>query len=200
MPFWQHFFPRLQKAFPGIVDDVTLDDFVWAVNDVERSFIRVEADEATYNLHIILRFELEQALVNGDLPPAEVPAAWNEKFRQMFGLTPPNYAQGCLQDIHWSMGGPRLLSDLHAGQPVRGPVHGQRPAATWAATAIWMPCSGRADFSLAETLAQRQYPRRGAAFSSRADCAELITDEPLSHKPLLDYLWKKYGALYRIAP
>ncbi len=78
---------------------------MFAINKVARSFIRVEADEATYNMHIILRFELEQALVCGDLASHDVPGAWNEKFQQFFGLTPPNDAQGCLQDIHWSMGG-----------------------------------------------------------------------------------------------
>src|SRR6202035_4676059 len=119
--FWQHFFPRLQQSFPGTVDDVSLDDFVWAVNDVARSFIRVEADEATYNLHIILRFEMEQALVQGDLPPGDVPADWNEKFQKMLSLTPPNHAQGCLQDIHWSMGGlgyfpTYTLGNLYAAQ------------------------------------------------------------------------------------
>ncbi len=104
-PFWEHFFPRAQQMFPGTLDDVSLDDFLFAINSVAKSFIRVEADEATYNMHIILRFELEQALIAGDLQPKDVPGAWDEKFRQSFGLTPPTAAQGCLQDIHWSMGG-----------------------------------------------------------------------------------------------
>jgi len=120
-PFWCHFFPRLQQSFPGVVDDVALDDFYFAANRVEKSFIRVEADEATYNMHIILRFELEQALMTGDLKPADVPGAWNEKFRRMLDLTPPDDAQGCLQDIHWSMGGlgyfpTYTLGNLYAAQ------------------------------------------------------------------------------------
>src|SRR5262249_11113024 len=104
-PFWEHFFPRARQVFPTPLADVSLDDFWFAINDVQLSFIRVEADEVTYNLHIILRFELEQALVSGDLKPADVPGAWNEKFKQMFQLTPATPADGCLQDIHWSMGG-----------------------------------------------------------------------------------------------
>src|SRR5207248_10019148 len=81
----------------------------------------VEADEATYNPHIILRFELEQALISGDLKPADVPGAWNEKFKQSFNLTPASDAQGCLQDIHWSFGGlgyfpTYTLGNLHAAQ------------------------------------------------------------------------------------
>src|SRR5262249_44627411 len=104
-PFWEHFFPRARQVFVGALEDVSLDDFVFAINDVQPSFIRVEADEATYNLHIILRFELEQALIGGDLEAADVPAAWNEKFHQLLGLAPPDDRKGCLQDIHWSGGG-----------------------------------------------------------------------------------------------
>ena len=77
--FWDHFFPRARQVFHHALYDVALDDFYFAINDVQPSYIRVEADEATYNLHIILRFELEQALMTGDLKPADVPAAWNEK-------------------------------------------------------------------------------------------------------------------------
>src|SRR5207244_3261384 len=80
--FWEHFFPRAKQVYLSALHDVPLDDFVFAVNDVRPSFIRIEADEATYNLHIILRFELEQALVSGDLEPADVPAAWNEKIHR----------------------------------------------------------------------------------------------------------------------
>src|SRR5262249_30926464 len=101
--------------------EVSLDDFYFAINNVQPSFIRVEADEATYNMHIILRFELEQALISGDLMPPDVPWAWNEKFQKSFGLTPPNDALGCLQDFHWSRGGigyspPYTLGTLFAAQ------------------------------------------------------------------------------------
>src|SRR5262249_53964433 len=85
--------------------DIALDEFVFAINDVRPSFIRVEADEVTYNLHIILRFELEQSLMTGDLTPADIPGAWNEKFEQLLDLVPPTDALGCLQDVHWSFGG-----------------------------------------------------------------------------------------------
>src|SRR5262249_55663101 len=77
-PFWEHFFPRARQVFLDALHDVSLDEFYFAINDVQPSFIRVEADEATYNLHILLRFEFEQALVSGDLKPADVPGAWNE--------------------------------------------------------------------------------------------------------------------------
>ncbi len=191
--FWQHFFPRLQQTFPGTLDDVSPEDFVWAVNDVERSFIRVEADEATYNLHIILRFEMEQALVKGDLSPADVPAAWNKNFRRLLGLTPPTNAQGCLQDIHWSMGGlgyfpTYTLGNLYAAQFMvkarqdLGDLDASlrngwfRALKEWLNTNIHRP-------------GQRYRPR---------DLCRRVTGQPLSHRPLLEYLWKKYGALYGI--
>lgn len=104
LPFWEWLFPITLGLFPDALHGVTLEDFYFAVNDVRPSYIRIEADEVTYNLHIILRFELEVALLDGSLTPAELPLAWNEKFKACFGLTPPNDALGCLQDVHWSAG------------------------------------------------------------------------------------------------
>src|SRR5205085_194770 len=105
LPFWEHFFPKAKSVFPEALGDASLDDFHFAINHVQPSFIRVEADEATYNMHIILRFELEQALISGDLKPVDVLGAWNEKFEASFGLKVPDDAHGCLQDVHWSGGG-----------------------------------------------------------------------------------------------
>ena len=102
--FWQYLFPTARIAFPKALGDVSIDDFYFAINDVRPSLIRVEADEVTYNLHIMLRFEIEQQLVSGDLKPADVPAVWNEKVMKYFGLTVPSDSNGCLQDIHWSAG------------------------------------------------------------------------------------------------
>src|SRR5262249_29767510 len=90
--------------FHEALHDVSLDEFRFAVNHVEPSTNRVQADEVTYNLHILIRFELERALLSCDLPVAEVPGAWNEKYREYLGVTPKDDAAGCLQDIHWSAG------------------------------------------------------------------------------------------------
>lgn len=100
--FWNVYLPDLKKTFPGVLDDVDVATFYRALNKVEPSLIRVEADEVTYNLHIMLRFELEKALVDGSLAVKDVPEAWNEKMRDYLGVTPPNDAEGCLQDVHWS--------------------------------------------------------------------------------------------------
>lgn len=102
--FWRFFFPRLQAAFPGALSGVAEDDFVFSLNQVGKGFIRIDADEVTYNLHIILRFEMERALLSGELKARDVPRAWNEKFQASFGMVPPDDRQGCLQDIHWSWG------------------------------------------------------------------------------------------------
>jgi carboxypeptidase Taq len=100
--FWEVFYPDLRNHFPGVLDDVDLETFYRAVNRVEPSFIRVEADEVTYNLHILLRFEIEKALIEGSLTVAEVPEVWNARMKEFLGIVPANDAEGCLQDIHWS--------------------------------------------------------------------------------------------------
>lgn len=102
--FWAHFYPALQRAFPAELGSTSLDHFVGAVNRVERSLIRVEADELTYNLHIVLRTQLELALLRGQLEVKDLEAAWNEKSRALLGRTPQHPAEGVLQDIHWSSG------------------------------------------------------------------------------------------------
>lgn len=102
--FWEFYYPKLQKAFPTQLRDVSLDDFYLAMNYVEPSLIRVEADELTYNLHIIMRFELEKALMKGDLSVDDAPLAWEDKMEEYVGVKPDNVSEGVLQDVHWSHG------------------------------------------------------------------------------------------------
>lgn len=103
-PFWQHFYPRLQEVFPSQLGNLPLEAFYKGINKVQPSLIRVEADEATYNLHIMLRMELEIALLEGSLRVKDLPEVWNSRFQQYLGITPPDNAKGVLQDIHWSGG------------------------------------------------------------------------------------------------
>jgi carboxypeptidase Taq len=103
-PFWQHFYPRLQEYFPSQLGNVSLDTFYKGINKVEPSLIRVEADEATYNLHIMLRLELEIALISGELEVKDLPEAWNSRMQDYLGRTPPDNATGVLQDVHWAHG------------------------------------------------------------------------------------------------
>ena len=105
LPFWRWFYPRLQETFPDRLGSVPLESFHQAVNRVRRSFIRVDADETSYGLHVILRFELEQELLSGRLAVADLPAAWNARFEELMGIPVPNDSVGVLQDAHWSGGG-----------------------------------------------------------------------------------------------
>jgi carboxypeptidase Taq len=192
-PFWEHFFPKAREVFPQALGDVSLHNFVFAINDVRPSFIRVEADEATYNMHIILRFELEQALVRGDLKPADVPGAWDEKFEKSFQLKPPTAALGCLQDIHWSMGGigyfpTYTLGNLYAAQFMDqarqdlGDLDGD---------------FRRGEFGRLKGWLNEKIHRPGQRYRPTELCRR-VTGKPLSHKPLLNYLRNKYAPFYGI--
>ncbi|RME91195.1 MAG: carboxypeptidase M32, partial [Anaerolineae bacterium] len=114
-PFWEHFYPRLQELFPSELGNVSLDDFYRAINKVRPSLIRTRADEATYNLHIMLRLELEIGMVEGSVDIKDLPELWNARMQEYLGLTPPNDAQGVLQDIHWSFGGLGYFSTYALG-------------------------------------------------------------------------------------
>jgi carboxypeptidase Taq len=192
-PFWEHFLPRARQVFPNTVDDISLDAWVFAVNDVRPSFIRVEADEVTYNLHIVLRFELEQALITGDLVPADVPAAWNEHFQKSLGLTPPDDARGCLQDIHWSFGGlgyfaTYTLGNLYAAQYM-------------AAARRDLPGLDddfrRGDFARLKAWLTTNIHGHGQRYRANELCRR-ITGQPLDHRPFLAYLRTKFGPLYGV--
>jgi carboxypeptidase Taq len=156
--FWEKWLPRTQAIFPAL--KVSLDQMVAAVNRAEFSFIRVEADEATYDLHIMLRFSMERRLLSGELKIKDVPAAWNEEFRALSGLTPPDDAHGCLQDIHWSMGGmgyfpTYTLGNLNAAQLFRT---AQQDASIAAANA-------RADYAPLLAWLRKEVHAHGSALS-----------------------------------
>ncbi len=103
-PFWENYYPKAQAAFPESLQNVSLNEFYSHVNSIKPTLIRIFSDEITYNLHIILRYELEKGLLDGTYKPKDLPELWNSQMHSLLGITPPNDAQGCLQDIHWSMG------------------------------------------------------------------------------------------------
>ena len=112
--FWNKWFPRAQELFPQM-QDWSVDEFLHTINQAKYSLIRVDADEATYDLHILLRFELERKILNGEIAIPDIPTAWNDSFQEMFGMKPPTDTEGCLQDIHWSMGGIGYFSTYSLG-------------------------------------------------------------------------------------
>jgi carboxypeptidase Taq len=191
LPFWEHFFPRARQVFFDALRDVRLDDFFFAVNDVRPSFIRVEADEATYNMHIILRFELEQALIAGDLAPTDVPGAWNEKFYQSFQLRVPDDARGCLQDIHWSMGGIGYFPTYTLGNLYAAQFMEQARAELGDLDADFR----RGEFGRLKTWLNDKVHRPGQRYRA-AELCRRVTGKPLGHRPLLTYLRGKYAPLY----
>lgn len=206
-PFWEHFFPRARQTFLESLRDVSLDQFYFAINDVRPTFIRVEADEATYNLHIILRFELEQALVTGDLPAGDLPGAWTEKFQKFFHLRPGDDAEGCLQDIHWSAGlfgyfPTYTLGNLYAAQLMEAARRdlggtGNPGGATGVGNGRLDASFQRGEFTpLKDWLADRIH-RHGQRFPA-AELCRRATDRPLSHEPLIRHLQAKFGPLYGV--
>lgn len=121
LPFWTYFYPKAKRLFPKALDGVSLEDFHFAINAVVPSLIRIEADEVTYNLHIIVRYEVEKALFVEGLPLKDAPALWNELYKKYLGVEVPHDGDGILQDVHWSFGGfgyfpTYLLGNLYAAQ------------------------------------------------------------------------------------
>jgi carboxypeptidase Taq len=192
-PFWTFWLPMGQRIFHDGLAGVTLDQFHAAVNHVAPSLIRIRADEATYNLHIIIRFELEQDLLSGELAVDDLPAAWNQKYREMLGVEPGNDAEGCLQDIHWSGGligyfPTYTLGNVYAAQ-------------LFAAAKAELPgleeSFSRGDFrGLLDWLRARIH-RQGQRYRSAA-LVERVTGTRPDHRPLIEGLRAKYQELYRI--
>lgn len=190
-PFWEHFYPSLQQTFPDSLGKVSLDDFHFAANDSRPSLIRVEADEATYNLHILVRFELEQKLLADDLPLDDLPGAWNAAYERYLGITPPNDAQGVLQDVHWSAGLIGYFPTYALGNLYASQFFEQAQADLGDFEELFR----RGDFApLLEWLRQRIH-QVGQRQSASA-LVEQVTGKPLSSEPLMRHLRGKFAPLY----
>ncbi len=191
--FWRHFFPAARQTFPDALAEETLDNFYFAINDVQPSLVRVEADEATYNLHILIRFELEQELLADNLRVGDLPAAWNAKYREYLGIEPPNDSLGVLQDIHWAAGlvgyfPTYSLGNLHAAQLYAQAEKDVGPLAESFARGEFRP--------LGDWL--HAHVHRVGQRDTAAELIERLTGRPLEHAPLVDYLRGKLGPLYGI--
>ena len=192
--FWDHWFPRLLQTFPGQLDHVSLEDFVHAINRVEASLIRVEADEVSYGLHVILRYELEKKMVEGDLKVQDLEEAWNTSMKAYLEVEPSNSAEGALQDVHWSMGGfgyfpTYLLGNLYGAQ-ICHQVREEFPDIEDSiATGNLTP--------LREWLGEHIH---GKGITVRAEeLIEQISGSPLKSDYFLDYLKNKFTPLYDLS-
>jgi carboxypeptidase Taq len=191
LPFWEFIYPRLKKVFPSQLDGVRLKNFYKAINTVQPSLIRVNADEATYNLHIMLRLELEIAMVAGKVAIKNLPEIWNAKMKDYLGVVPPNDAQGVLQDVHWSYGSIGYFSTYALGNLV--------------STQLWEKINkdikdladqiskGRFD-SLLGWLHENVH-KYGRKYNPQ-DLVQRITGSKITAEPYVRYLTGKYKDIY----
>ena len=190
--FWEHFYPQLQPRFPALAD-VDLDCFYRAVNGVKPSLIRVEADEVTYNLHILLRFALERRLVDGELEVADLPDAWREESRALLGIVPERDADGVLQDIHWSM----FLIGYFPTYTLGNLYAAQFHATMARELPDWEEQVRRGQFEQILGWLRERIHQHGRIYSATEICRR-VTGEPLDARYFLDYLERKFGELYRL--
>lgn len=191
--FWNYFFPIAKSMFRDSLNGIEIDEFYKAVNNVTPSFIRVEADEVTYSLHILLRFEMERALLNGEIKVADAAKEWNERFEKYFGIKVDKDSNGCLQDIHWCSGYLGYFPTYALGSIY---------AAQFFAQAKKEITDLEARFERGEFLTLREWLREnihihGQKYRAQELCKNL-TGERLSHKPLVSYLNKKFGEIYNL--
>jgi carboxypeptidase Taq len=192
LPFWSRWYGTLQASFPGELDDVPMDTFYRAINKVVPSLIRTEADEVTYNLHVMLRFDLELAMLEGSLKVADLPDAWRERIKSDLGVTPPDDRDGALQDVHWYGG---LVGGAFQSYTLGNIMSAQFFAAARRDLPDLDRQIGAGEFApLREWLTSHIY-RHGRKFTA-PELVERATGEPLSIAPYLKYLNTKYGALY----
>jgi carboxypeptidase Taq len=194
--FWEHFYPKLQAAFPEALHAVPLDTFYRAINKVARSLIRTDADEVTYNLHVMLRFDFELDLLEGRLAVRDLPEAWRARLQSDLGIAPRDDRDGVLQDVHWFSG------------PVGGAFQGYTLGNILSAQFFEAACRahsgipgeiGRGRFEMLHGWLRQNVYRHGAKY----DPDELVrraTGSPIRIEPYLKYLWGKYGPLYSVEP
>jgi carboxypeptidase Taq len=191
MPFWRYFYPRLQEYFPTQLGNVSLDAFYKGINKVEPSLIRVEADEATYNLHIMLRLELEIALVSGELEVKDLPEAWNSRMQDYLGVTPPDNANGVLQDVHWAHGYIGYFSTYALGNLVS--------AQLWECINADIPDLEdqilRGKFDQLLGWVREKVHRYGSKYEAQ-ELVKKVTGSKIDATPYLRYLTKKYSQIY----
>ncbi len=191
LPFWEGFYPRLQEYFPDQLGHVSLESFYKGINRVQPSLIRVEADEATYNLHIMLRLEIEIGLMEGSLDVKDLPEVWNARMQEYLGQTPPNDTQGVLQDVHWSIGYLGYFSTYALGNLVSVQL--------WERINAEIPDLSeqirRGEFSALLGWLREKIHRHGAKFEPQ-ELVERITGSKIDPAPYMHYLTTKYSQIY----
>ncbi|MCB8984635.1 MAG: carboxypeptidase M32 [Ardenticatenaceae bacterium] len=194
-PFWEHYYPELQAAFPDQLNGVSLDTFYRAINRVERSLIRTDADEVTYNLHVMIRFDLELALLEGSLAVKDLPDAWQARYQSDLGLQAPDNRDGVLQDVHWYGG--------FIGGAFQGYTLGNIMSAAFfdqarQAQPAVLDEMRQGEFATLHGWLKENIYQHGSKFTAN-ELIERVTGGPLSIDPYIRYLRTKFGELYALA-
>jgi len=193
--FWEYAMPHFAIYFPEQAKGLSPKDMFHAVNTIQPSLIRVEADEITYNMHIILRFEIERDLINGTLATKDIPEAWNAKMKEYLGILPPNDAMGCLQDVHWSFGGFGYFPSYTLGKLYA--------AMEWKTIQEEMP-SVKHDIAVGEFSGILSWLRKNIhAYGKTAKPGEIIqavTGQSLSEQEFVNYAFAKVASVYGVQP
>ncbi|MEA2937810.1 MAG: carboxypeptidase Taq, partial [Alphaproteobacteria bacterium] len=192
--FWEHFYPELQRTFRDQLAGVPLESFYRAINKVARSLIRTDADEVTYNLHVMLRFELELNLLEGKLAVKDLPDAWRAAMQADLGLVPPDDRDGCLQDVHWYSGG---IGGVFQGYTIGNILSAQFHAAAVKAHPNIPREISNGEFGTLHGWLRDNIYRHGRKFTPN-ELVERATGGPMSMEPYLAYLRAKYGEIYRL--
>eukprot|EP01091_Cochliopodium_minus_P003542 TRINITY_DN1353_c0_g1_i1.p1 TRINITY_DN1353_c0_g1~~TRINITY_DN1353_c0_g1_i1.p1 ORF type:complete len:504 (+),score=178.75 TRINITY_DN1353_c0_g1_i1:2-1513(+) len=191
--FWQHYWPITKSFFDFIPNNVTNEQAYLGVNAVDPIFIRVESDEVTYPMHVILRYEIEKGLFNGTVDVDKLPEVWNQKFNDYLGITPPNNTQGVLQDIHWALGAFGYFPSYLVGAMLSAQIYHQ---ATISVTNLNQNIKeGR--FTELRTWLNQNIHEKGSLMSFDELMVE-VTGEKLNPKYFFDYLTKKYSQIYQL--
>jgi carboxypeptidase Taq len=191
LPFWRRYYGLLAETFPAELDGTDPEGFYRAVNKVEPSLIRIEADELTYDLHILIRFELERELIDGELEPRDLPAAWNERVRSYLGIEVPDDAHGVLQDVHWADAAFGYFPTYSLGNVIA--------AQLWEAARVALPDLDRqieeGQFEPLREWLRENVHRHGRKYSA-GEVVERATGKPIGVGPYVDYLKAKFDSLY----
>ena len=194
--FWAHYYPVLQDVFRSQLGGVTLDSFYRAINKVERSLIRTDADEVTYNLHIMLRFDLEMKLLEGRLPVKDLREAWREAMQSDLGVTPSDDRDGCLQDVHWYAGS---IGGGFQSYTIGNILSAQFFTAATTAQPDILQQIGQGEFGLLYSWLRDEIYQHGRKFKPN-DLVERATGSSMSMAPYLAYLRGKYSQIYQLPP
>lgn len=191
-PFWDRYFGELQKRFPGQLD-VTVDQFYRGNNVVQPSLIRIEADELTYNLHIIIRYEMEKLIFNEGAKAADLPAIWNDKYKEYLGVTPSTDAEGVLQDVHWSGGAFGYFPSYSLGNMYAAQIADTMEREL---QGMWTLVGSGDLLPIKQWLTERIY--KYGKLRSPSELIQGVTGKPLDPQHLVTYLTNKYKDIYKL--